>query len=251
MKRIQQLLLPVPRTSSAPAFGAVAVLTLLLATGLRLGAQVHDPTPAVAPVVPQGNCPNGTALYCRSFNAKDTAGKDIPYTQLLDIQANQVPLNQVWATFENLVKDSRPRMSSETWAPCDTKIPGPRVNLDLNNATPAEVQVTLERLAKEHGVAPYQAPSPYALGEFKVGKRTAEDGTPHYSLHARQVSVGRLATLLAEARRAETSAGFREGSMGFNRDLDTEAGPKVDAIFEDLPLQELEKRVNTLIERAR
>jgi len=39
--------------------------------------------------------------------------------------------------------------------------------------------------------------------------------------------------------------------LTFARDSDKGTGPKVDAIFEDLPLAELEKRVKALIENAR
>ncbi len=251
MERIRHLLLPPPRTSSTPMFGAAAVLALVLASGLHLGAQTYSSTPATAPEIPQGNGPKKTDLYFRSYNAKDSEGKDIPYTQLMEIKANQVPLNQIWATFETLVKQGQPEGSAKTWATCESKTPGPRVNLDLKDATPAEVISILKRLAKDHGVAPFLAPSPFSLGDFKVGKRAAEDGITRYDLHARQASAGKLKEMLEIAHKLETSPGVINGSMSHNRSTDIHPGPKVDAIFEDLPLAELERRVNDLIERTK
>ncbi len=256
MERIQQLLLPTPRTSSTPVFGAVALLTLLLATGLHMGAQ----SPSAAPGMPTNmELPKGvtvnwnsTHLYMNIHHAKDAEGKKIPYTFLVDLVANEVPLKQAWKTFQDgfqavVGKD----LEVQTFGHRDEKVEGPRINLDLKGATPAEVQTTLMRLAKEHGVAPYQAPPDHPLGEFKVGKRTAEDGSTRYSLHAPQVSVGYLRTMLESARDFDEDPEFKSGYACDPRDKDTHPGPKVDAIFEDLPLPELEKRVKALIENAR
>jgi beta-lactamase regulating signal transducer with metallopeptidase domain len=246
MERISHLILPPRRTSSAPAFGALAVVTLLLATSLHLAAQVPDPTPVVPPAIPKWRIlPSGVkvgnenaAIYIHSRNAKDPDGKDIPYTQLLDIKANQAPLNQVWKTFEQVASDRRPNLESEAWDSRDEKVQGPRVNLDLNGATPAEVLSVLTRLAKEHGAAIYKASDPRDPGPFIVAKFTLKDGRIALNLHARQVSPAFLDRLLETAKRMSPDT-----SAGFDRDSDKTTGPKVDAIFEGLTLQELEARI--------
>lgn len=256
MERIQQLLLPTPRTSSTPVFGAVALLTLLLATGLHLGAQSPSAAPGMPTnmVLPKGVTVNwdSTRLYLDIHHAKDAEGKNVPYSFLVDFVAQEVPLNQAWQTFQEAFQTVAGKdREIQIFGSRAEKMEGPRVSLDLKGATPAEVQATLRRLAQEHGVAPYQPPPDHALAVFKIGKHVAVDGGLRYDLHARQVSLDYLTTLLAEARRADASADFREGSMTFARDGDKGTGPKVDAIFEDLPLPELEKRVNALIENAR
>jgi len=256
MERIRQLLLPAPRTSSTPVFGAVAVMALILASGLHLAAQ----SPAPAPGMPTNmELPKGvkvdwdsTHLYLHLHNAKDVSGKVIPHAWTMDLVAREVPLNQVWATFQDTLKTTlKATGQCQSFSPRDAKVEGPKISLNLKGATPAEVQAALEGLAKENGVAPYEAPAPHTLGSFTIGKRTAEDKTTRYSLHARQVSVGYLPELLAEARRADKSVEFASGSMSWDRNKDTHSSPKVDAIFEDLPLAELEKRVNALIESAK
>lgn len=249
MERISHLLLPPRRTSSAPAFGAMAVLAMLLVSGLRLAAQAPDPTPLVPPAIPKWRIlPSGVkvgnedaALYIHSRNAKDPDGKDIPYTQLLDIKANQVPLNQVWKIFEQVASDRRSNLEGEAWDSRDERIQGPRVNLDLNNATPAEVLGVLTRLAKEHGTTIYKAPDPRDPGPFIVAKFTLKDGRIALNLHARQVSPAFLDRLLETAKKMSP-----DSSAGFDRDSDKATGPKVDAIFEGLTLPELEARVRKL-----
>jgi len=249
MERISHLLLPPRRTSSAPAFGAMAVMALLLASGLRLAAQSPDPTPVVPPSIPKWRIlPSGgkvgnehAALYIHSRNAKDSEGKNIPYTQLLDIKADQIPLNQVWKVFEAVVSDRRPNLEGEAWDSRDERISGPRVNLDLNSATPAEVLGLLTRLAKEHGSAPYKAPDARDPGPFIVAKFTKKDGQFALNLHARQVSLVFLDQLLETAKKMSPDT-----SAGFDRDSDKSTGPRVDAIFEGLTLQELEGRIRKL-----
>jgi beta-lactamase regulating signal transducer with metallopeptidase domain len=246
MERISHLLLPHPRTASAPAFGALALLALLMTAGLHLGAQVHDPTPAVAPAVPQGNRPGVTALYLRSRNALDAAGKDIPYTQLWDIKADQVPLNQAWEGFESLLDSPRPDKRSQSWAARNGRIPGPRVNLDLEGATSADVLAVFNHLAQIHGVDPYQAAPTTELGPFSITRNISKDGRMLFNLHARQVSPDYLDKLLAEAARLQTSGGTWGGTATFAREADTATGPRVDAIFEALSLEELQIRVRKL-----
>lgn len=254
MERISHLLLPPRRNSSAPAFGAMAIMALLLVSGLRLAAQTQDPTPLIPPVIPKfrvltsgvkvGN--ENAALYIHSFNAKDSDGKDIPYTQLLEIKADQFPLNQIWKIFEQVVGDRRPNVEGEAWDSRDERISGPRVNLDLNAATPATVLAVLTRLAKEHGVEPYQAPDPRDPGPFMVNVYTLKNGQVVLNLHARQVSPAYLDQLLQKARKLKPGLG-----IGDNRDSDTYPGPKVDAIFEGLSLEELEARIRKLQAEAK
>jgi hypothetical protein len=244
MERITHLLLPPRRTSSAPAFGAMAVLAFFLAAGLRLTAQTMDPTPVMPPAIPQdgSNPQNSTkTLYVFARNAKNAGGKEIPYSQILDIKANQMPLNQVWQIVLDATKDQVENKHSQTWATRNESIPGPRVNMDVNSAAPTEVLVILDRLAKDHCVAPYQAPDPRDPGPFTVTKYTLKDGQVVLNLHARQVSPAFLDLLLETANKlhADTSAGFQ-------RDSDKASGPKVDAIFEGLSLRELEARVRKL-----
>lgn len=249
MERITQLLLPPRRTSTAPAFGATGVLTLLLVSGLHLAAQTPDPTPAVAPTIPQStrNLPDvtidykNTALYLRSSNAKDAEGKAIPYTQVFDIKANQVPLNQAWRSFEEALKVGSASKSVEGWSRRSETTPGPRVNLDLNGATPATVLAVLNRLAKEYGVEPYQAPDQRDPGPFVVSAYTLKSGQVVLNFHARQVSPAFLDQLLQSARKLKPGLTIKD-----DRDADTSTGPKVDAIFEGLTLEELEGRVRKL-----
>jgi beta-lactamase regulating signal transducer with metallopeptidase domain len=254
MERISRLLLPPRRTSSAPAFGAVAILALLLVPGLRLAAQTPEPTPTVPLAIPKWRMlPSGgkvgnenAALYIHSRNAKDPQGKDIPYTQLLDIKAYQVPLNQVWKIFEQVARVRGPYIGSETWESRDERFVGPRVDIDLTGVKPQDVLTTLNRLAEKYGEAPYQAPVSTDLQNFQVTKHTLKDGRICFDLHARQVSRGFLDQLLVTARTVATSIDVNEGIMGFDRDSDKFAGPKVDAIFEGLTLPELEARVRKL-----
>jgi len=255
MERIAHLLLPPRRNVSAPAFGAAAALMVLLVSGLRLAAaQAPEPTPKTHLAIPKWRLlPSGgrvgnenAALYIHARNAKDAQGQDIPYTQLLDIKAHQVPLNQVWKIFEQVVRVSGPYVGSETWDSLDEQIVGPRVDIDLTGAKPADVHAALSRLATLHGVAPYQAPAMTDLPNFQVTKHTLKDGRVCFDLHARQVSREFLDRLLATARSVATSVDVKEGVMGFERASDTFAGPKVDAIFEGLTLPELEARIRSL-----
>lgn len=254
MERISHLLLPPRRSSSAPTFGAMTVLALLLVSGLRLAAQAPDPTPLVPPIIPHNTrqSPGTTidyksvAFYLRSGNAMDAEGKDIPYTQVFDIKANQVPLNQAWRSFEEALKVSTPSKRIEGWSSRSDKTPGPRVNLDLDAATPATVLTVLTRLAKEHGVEPYQAPDPRDLGPFMVNVYTLKNGQVVLNFHARQVSPAYLDQLLQTARTLKPGLG-----IGNNRDADTYPGPKVDAIFEGLTLEELEARIRKLQAEAK
>lgn len=251
MERIRHLLLPPPRTSSTPMFGAAVLLALVLASGLHLSAQSHDPSPAVAPEIPDGGIPAGTCLFFRIYAMRDAAGEDIPYTQQLEIKANQVPLNQVWAQFEELVSAGLPNGSRKVWAARNEMTPGPWVNLDIKDASPAEVLSILNRLAKEHGVAPFQAPVKLPTRNSTVTKRMAADGISRYDLFAPEVSVKYLKGLLEAARRLETNPEHKNIVLSCPRDCEKDPGPKVDAIFEDLPLAELERRVNELIERSK
>jgi beta-lactamase regulating signal transducer with metallopeptidase domain len=258
MERITHLLLPPRRTSSAPAFGAMAVMALILASGLRVMAQTPDPTPSVAPVIPKRSIlPSGAkvgnenaALYIHSRNAKDADGKDIPYTQLLDIKADQMALNQVWRDYEETIQERRPDMNFQVWDGRDERIPGPRINLDLTAATPSDVYAVLNRLAAKFGVDPYQPPSPAALKNFLVTIHFLKDGQVCFDLYARQVSKDYLDKLLMEAHKLANSPGTGtsggKNACGFDRGSDTYPGPKVDAIFEGLTLQELEVRVRKL-----
>lgn len=254
MERIAHLLLPPHRISSAPAFGAMAALTVLLASGLRLAAQAPEPTPAIHSAIPKWRLlPSGgkvgnenAALYIHSRNAKDPQGKDIPYTQLLDIKAYQMPLNQIWKTFEQVASLRGPYVGSETWDSFDRRIVGPRVDIDLVGVKPADFLATLNRLAEIHSVAPYQAPASTDLRNFQVTKHTLKDGRICFDLHARQVSHGFLDQLLTTAKSVAASVDVKEGVMGFDRESDTFGGPKVDAIFEGLTLPELEARIRKL-----
>jgi len=255
MERIRHLLLPPPRTSSTPMFGAAVLLALVLASGLHLAAQA--PTTLGMPVnveLPEGQTVdwNTTHLYMHIRHAKDAEGKMVPYTFLIDFVANEIPLNQAWATFQEGFKTvARGDSEVQTFSRRDTKVEGPRVSFDLKGLTPAEAQTTLQRLANEHGVPPYIAPPTHALGNFTVRKHTEKDGSTRYDLHARQASRACLKRLIDSARKIEASSEAKDAEIGFSRDSDMDPGPKVDAIFEDLPLAELEKRVNELIERSK
>lgn len=250
MERIKHLLMPHPRTSSAPVLGAIGVLALFLASVLRLAAQSPDPTPTVPPAMPlptQGRTiDKEVAFYIQSRCAKDPEGRDIPFTQVLDIKANQVPLNQVWNAFAVAVEYGRSSTLGPKWAHRNPRIPGPRVNIDLDSAKPEEVLALLNRLAKVHGVAPYEAPTGAEPGPFEVVCYLMKDGKQVLNLHARQVSLPYLNQLMATARNLKPGAG-----TGAGRDADTYPGPKVDAIFEGLTLPELEARVRKLQAEAK
>ncbi len=249
MERISHLLLPPHRTSSAPAFGALAILAALLASGLHLVAQTPDPSPVVPPEIPHRTLKvtkvdgktitERPAIYIHSRNAKDADGKDIPYTQILDIQAHQVALYQLWKVFEEVAKDKRPNM--EAWVSKDDKFQGPLVDVDLHGAKPEDVFASLNRLAKQFGVGPYQAPRPSEFGDIYVAKYTNKDGQVVLNLHARQVSTVFLDRLLVTAKDLPPGT-----SAGFERESEETAGPKFDAIFEGLTLQQLEARVRKL-----
>ena len=249
MERISHLLLPPRRTSSAPAFGAMAVIALLLVAGLRLAAQTPDPIPKIAPTVPQGISyqtkrgidPDGTALFIEVKNERDSEGNYIPYTQLLDIKANLVPLNQIWAAIDVAIKSDRSTPLGCKWASRDDQIPGPRVNMDLTGAKPHQVLETLTRVAQMYGVAPYEAPDPRQPGAFTITKYTLKDGRIVLNVHARQVSPAFLNQLLDTARTIAPGTG-----VGLPRDQDRSTGSKVDAIFEGLTLPELETRLRKL-----
>jgi hypothetical protein len=250
MERISHLLLPPHRTSSAPAFGAVAILALLLVSGLHVVAQTPDPSPVVHPEiqhrllkVPKADGKTITehppAIYIHSRNAKDVDGKDIPYTQIMDIEAHQVALYQLWKVFEEAAKDNRPNI--EAWVSKDDKFQGPLVDIDLHGAKPEDVFASLNRLAKQFGVGPYQAPSPSEFGPIYVAKYTNKDGQVVLNLHARQVNTAFLDRLLVTARDLPPGS-----SAGFERGPEESDGPKLDAIFEGLTLQQLEARVRKL-----
>ena len=259
MERISHLLLPPRRTSSAPAFGAMAVMALLLTGGLRLAAQSPDPTPLVPPAIPEHSSKPGelkirtwdSQLYIQSRNAKNAEGKDIPYTQVLDIKAAQMPLNQLWKDFEAVANAPESSKTSQTWDSRDESIAGPRVNIDLTGATPAEVHALLNRLAVTYGVAPYQAPASDDLPDFRVVRRRSKDGQITLDLHARQVSTAFLDELLVQARKLAAAPGGGGIASTFKRESDHHAGPKVDAIFEGLSLQNLESRVREVQARGK
>jgi len=254
MERITHLLMPPRRSSSAPAFGAMTIMTLVLASGLHVWAQTPDPTPDVPPAIPE-HTPEGPGLkirtahsnlYIRSRNAKDAAGKDLPYTQLFDIKADQMPLNQLWKDFKAVADAPQAQKTSQTWDSRDESIPGPRVNIDLEGAKPDDVVTLLHRLAALHGVAPYQAPPTAELPPFRVASHRRQDGQITLDLHARQVSRAFLDELLTAARKL---SGLPSGSgiaQIFTREGDTGHGPKLDAIFEGLTLQELEAGIQRL-----
>ncbi len=227
----------------------MAILAVLLASGLHLVAQASAPSPRAPPEVPHRtlNIPKvdgktiaeSPAIYVHSQNAKDADGKDIPYTQILDIQAHQVALYQLWKVFEEVVKDKRPNM--EAWVSKDDNFQGPRVDMDLHGAKPEDVFASLNRLAKHFGVGPYQAPSPSEFGEIFVAKYTNKNGQVVLNLHARQVSTLFLDRLLVTAKILPP-----DSSAGFERESEEPAGRKFDAIFEGLTLQQLEARVRKL-----
>lgn len=254
MERITALLLPRPRTSTAPAFGAAAVLTLLLASGLRLGAQAPDPTPSVAPAIPTQaqNLPkgvrvsSGSAFYLASEPAKDAEGKPVPYTQLLTVKADQMPLNQVWKAFDEGTRNQGLHPRFQAWAHRDEKVAGPRVNLDMEKATPAQVLAVLNGLAEKHGVAPYQAPASTDLKPFSITKHTTKEGKVLFDFHARQVSGIHLDKLFQMAKALGHNQLLANGAVVDGREKDVHPGPKVDALFEALTLEELEARIAKL-----
>lgn len=189
MERISHLLLPPRRTSSAPAFGAMAVMALLLVTGLRLQSQTRNPTPNPPTpsvgvriskdqplVIPKWiTLPSGmkvgneqAAIYIHSQNAKLADGKDVPFTQRLDIKADQVPLNQIWRLVEGVISRQSADMTSDTWDSRKEEIGSPIVTIDLNSASPTEVLALFNQLAKQHGVAPYQSPISGDLQNIRV-----------------------------------------------------------------------------------
>lgn len=189
MERISHLLIPPRRTSSAPALGAITVMALLLVAGFRLQAQSPDPAPkssaaaakvsipkGQSPVIPKWiTLPSGmkvgneqAAIFIHSRNAKLADGKDIPFTQLLDIKADQVPLNQVWKLVEGVVNTQCSDMTSDTWDSRRDEIGGPDVTIDLDGVSPAEALALLNQLAKQHGVAPYQSPVSGDLQNIRV-----------------------------------------------------------------------------------
>jgi len=246
MERIQHLLAPAPHVPSAPLAGAATILALVLTTGLGLQAQSHDPAPLVAPAVPQGNRPGHTALYIHAHNLKDSEGKDIPYAAIFDIKADQVPLNQAWGQFLRMTKPRGPRVYGESWCPLDRKVAGPRVNLDLKDATLAEVLKVLGLLAQQKGVAPYEPPAPYELPEVTITKYALKDKSHVLDFHARQVSAAYLDHLMAEARRLMAAQDVDGGTMAYGRDDDHGRGPKLDALFEGVTLEELQAKVQRL-----
>jgi len=176
MERISHLLLPPRRTSSAPAFGAMAVMAVLLVSGLHMVAQTPDPTleqpsaNARLIKVPKATGVNAdhSRLYIFSRSAKDAEGKDIPNTQLLDIKANQVPLNQLWKDFAIVVKDPSQTKDSQIWEGRDDQVSGPLVDINLTAVKADEVLAILHRLAKQFGVSAYQPPSSTELRIVKV-----------------------------------------------------------------------------------
>jgi hypothetical protein len=141
--------------------------------------------------------------------------------------------------------------TSQTWDSRDESIAGPRVNIDLTGATPAEVHALLNRLAVTYGVAPYQAPASADLPDFRVVRRRSKDGQITLDLHARQVSTAFLDELLVQARKLAAAPGGGGIASTFKRERDDHAGPKVDAIFEGLSLQDLESRVREVQARGK
>lgn len=253
MDRIRHLLLPPPRTSSTPMFGAAALLALVLASGLHLAAQSPSATPSVPPL-PQGLELDPGMGFLAFTHPKDEAGKPIPFVYRVDFICREVPLYAAWRGFQN-VYGQIAGADSETnvgFADKSTneKVDGPAVTFNLQGATLAEAKATLERLAKEHNVPPYQAPSGPDPSDFSLSKRSTKDGSNRYSLQASRVSVAYLRELLHRATYAEAHPEV-SGIFSGKREYDTHPGPKIDAIFEDLPLPELEKRVNDLIERTK
>jgi len=217
-----------------------------LAARLGLPAQNPDPAPRVAPAVPQGNCPAGTALYLKVYNAKDEDGKDIPYSKLFDLKADQVSLNQAWAAFLEHSQATTPCGSAESWAALDARIAGPRVNLDLKGATPGEVLAVLNRLARQKGVPAYEVPGPAELPNFSITKYVRKDGETVLDLHARQVSFAFLDTLMSGAQGMVLDSGLVSSTSTFTRSSDHGTGPKVDALFEGLTLKDLQAKVQRL-----
>ncbi len=252
MERISHLLLPPRRTTSAPAFGAMTLMGLLLVASLRLVAQTPDPTPTLPPAIPQDahllDDPNAPQkhFYFRCRNEKDTDGKDIPYTSLMDLKADQMPLNQMWASFDLVVKNQALSQGFVGWKIRDESIPGPRINLDLHDAKPAEVLAVLTRLARQHGVEPYKAPDPMEPGPFTVAMDRGKDGQNVYFFHARRVSPAFLDQMLETARTLVPGTG-----TGFQRSQDAHPGPKVDALFEGITLKELEVRIRRIQAEAK
>lgn len=253
MERIRHLLLPPPRTSSTPMFGAAAVLALVLASGLHLAAQSPSATPSVPPL-PQCLELDPGMGFLAFTHPKDEAGKPIPFVYRVDFICREVPLNAAWRGFQNVYGqiaggDSEANVGL-TDKSTNEKVEGPAVTFNLQGATLAEVKATLERLAKEHNVPPYQAPFGPDPSDYSLSKRSTKDGSNRYSLQASRVSVAYLRELLHRANYAEAHPEV-SGIFSSKREYDTHPGPKVDAIFEDLPLAELERRVNELIEQSK
>jgi len=252
MERIRHLLLPPPRTSSTPMFGAAAVLALVLASGLHLAAQAAT-TPGM-PVnmgLPEGVNLNPGELLLTFYHPKDAAGMGIPYSYRVDFLCRDVPLNEAWKTFINVHGEiAKQDRETSVGAFIGEKQGCPAVSFHLRGATLREVKATLEDLSRKHGVPLFEAPLPFPLEDFTLSKRMVAGGINHYSLHASRVSVVYLRELLHRAKYAETHPEV-SGIYGSKRENDTHPGPKVDAIFEDLPLAELERRVNDLIEHTK
>jgi Zn-dependent protease with chaperone function len=262
MERISHLLLPPRRTSSAPAFGAMAVMAALLATGLYSQARTTAPRTASQNKATQDSATPGTvivrpkwivlpsgakvgnenaAIYIHSRNAKDPRGKDLPHTQLLDIKADEVPLNQIWKLVEDVINTRDANTGSDTWDSRRQEFGGPNISLDLTGASPEDVLATLNKLAKQLQVAPYQGVASNAP-EFRFSKHKGPDGQTSFDLVARKVSSGFLEKMLNAAKFMASD----DSKSGFMVGPDTSSGPKVDVNFEGLSLKELEERIHNL-----
>jgi hypothetical protein len=269
MQRIQQLLLPPSHTSSASRICALAILALGCAAGFRLMAQAEsrpipqDPkyiTLRVPKVVGQpairtkngvetavlGLNTGSTELNLSRTNSLDESGKQIPFSWRVSIHAENIPLYQVWAEFEKLMDAKEAYSTVEANSHRDDRIEGPKVSVNIKAANPSILQTILEQMAKDSGVEPYKKSQNPVSGLSSVRKLTLEDGTTLYSIHALQVSHSTLARLLETARKEEVLKDVKNRTMTFKRDTDTGPGPKVDAVFENLTLAELERRVEAL-----
>jgi len=251
MERIQHLLFPSYHMPSAPRIGAVAALALILASGFHLLARTPQQTNPVGAIAQKQDGtwpPDGGIkdLYVARTSVYDAQGKPVPYTWTVDLFANDVPLNQAWRSFLEAMKADPTYRNSRNWSPRKLEIAGPRISVDLRKVPPTEVVALFEKLAKENGVAPYVEPERVGPSDFYVTKRTRPDGKAHYDFHASQVSLPFLEKLMAEARSLDADPGARGATVGEERKEDNHPGPKVDALFEDLSLPELEKRVQAL-----
>lgn len=207
-------------------------------------AIAKQPVSNGAPAMPA----NALAVMVRK-NKLDEDGHPIPYEWVISIQARNAPLLPVWDAFDALMNENLGSRGEtrKTVKTADVVAGRSLVTLDLVDVTPTAVLQIFESI---HGGPRHPAPAGQGVelpAGFSLVKRTDSRGVPRFDLSLKRISRRFLGMWMDGARKEARDTARPENACLSAQADDIYPGPKVDAVFTNVTLAELEKGVEALL----